>query len=34
MYRGQQVGRYAREEVTMGRIVSDITHPVETASAA
>ena len=27
MYRGRQVGRYARHEVTMGRIVSDITHP-------
>jgi ABC-type sugar transport system ATPase subunit len=33
MYRGQQVGRYAREEVTMGRIVSDITHPLDAASA-
>ena len=34
MYRGAQVGRYARQEVTMGRIVSDITHPRDAASAA
>ena len=31
MYRGRQVGRYARDDVTMHRIVSDITHPVEPA---
>jgi ABC-type sugar transport system ATPase subunit len=34
MYRGAQAGRYARHEVTMGRIVSDITHPLDTSSAA
>jgi ABC-type sugar transport system ATPase subunit len=32
MYRGRQVGRYARGDVTMHRIVSDITHPVDVAS--
>jgi ABC-type sugar transport system ATPase subunit len=31
MYRGRQVGVYAREEVTMHRVVSDITHPLEKA---
>jgi len=34
MYRGRQVGLYAREDVTMHRIVSDITHPVEQAAAS
>ncbi|MFL6804663.1 MAG: sugar ABC transporter ATP-binding protein [Xanthobacteraceae bacterium] len=29
LYRGRQVGSYARHEVTMHRIVSDITHPTE-----
>jgi ABC-type sugar transport system ATPase subunit len=29
LYRGRQVGTYARHEVTMHRIVSDITHPAE-----
>jgi ABC-type sugar transport system ATPase subunit len=29
MYRGRQVGCYSRDEVTMHRIVADITHPVE-----
>jgi ABC-type sugar transport system ATPase subunit len=29
LYRGRQVGSYARHEVTMHRIVSDITHPME-----
>ena len=32
MYRGRQVGAYARQDVTMARIVSDITHPVEQAA--
>ncbi len=27
LYRGRQVGRYRRNEVTMHRIVADITHP-------
>ena len=31
MYRGKQVGVYSREEVTMHRVVSDITHPLEEA---
>jgi ABC-type sugar transport system ATPase subunit len=30
MFRGRQVGLYARGDVTMARVVSDITHPVET----
>jgi len=34
MYRGRQVGLYARDDVTMHRIVSDITHPVEQAAAS
>ena len=34
MYRGKQVGVYSREEVTMHRVVSDITHPLETAAAS
>ena len=29
LYRGRRVGRYARGEVTMHRIVADITHPME-----
>ena len=29
MYRGRQVGCYARRDVTMHRIVADITHPPE-----
>jgi len=29
LYRGRQVGSYAREDVTMHRLLSDITHPVE-----
>jgi ribose transport system ATP-binding protein/rhamnose transport system ATP-binding protein len=29
MYRGRKVGVYSREEVTMHRVVSDITHPLE-----
>ena len=29
MYRGKRVGVYSREEVTMHRVVSDITHPLE-----
>ena len=33
MYRGRQVGAYARDEVTMHRIVADITHPAETTAA-
>jgi len=32
MYRGRQVGVYSRDEVTMHRVVSDITHPLEQAS--
>jgi ABC-type sugar transport system ATPase subunit len=32
MYRGRQVGRYARHEVTMHRLVSDITHPADVSS--
>ena len=29
MFRGRQVGLYARSDVTMARVVADITHPVE-----
>jgi ribose transport system ATP-binding protein/rhamnose transport system ATP-binding protein len=29
MYRGEQVGLYAREDVQMHRLVADITHPIE-----
>jgi ABC-type sugar transport system ATPase subunit len=29
MFRGRQVGAYARDNVTMARVVADITHPVE-----
>lgn len=29
MYRGRQVDGYAREDVTMHRLVADITHPLE-----
>ena len=32
MYRGRQVGMYTRDEVTMHRVVADITHPLEQAS--
>ena len=32
MYRGRQVGTYAREDASMARIVSDITHPAEQAA--
>src|SRR5262245_3805154 len=32
MYRGRQVGTYAREDASMARIVSDITHPAERAA--
>jgi ribose transport system ATP-binding protein len=28
MYRGRQVGHYAREAITMQRVLSDITHPM------
>jgi ABC-type sugar transport system ATPase subunit len=31
MYRGNRVGVYSRKEVTMHRVVSDITHPLEEA---
>jgi ribose transport system ATP-binding protein len=34
MYRGRQVGHYRREDVTMHRIVSDITHPIEQAGTS
>jgi ABC-type sugar transport system ATPase subunit len=34
MYRGRQVASYSRDDVTMHRIVSDITHPIETAAAS
>ena len=33
MYRGRRVASYAREDVAMHRIVSDITHPIEAAAA-
>jgi ABC-type sugar transport system ATPase subunit len=33
MYRGRQVGCYARHEVTMHRLVADITHPTEAVSS-
>jgi ABC-type sugar transport system ATPase subunit len=29
MFRGRQVGAYARDNVAMARVVADITHPVE-----
>jgi len=32
MYRGRQVGAYARADATMARIVSDITHPAGQAA--
>jgi ABC-type sugar transport system ATPase subunit len=32
MYRGRQVGSYARDGVAIQRIVADITHPIETAA--
>jgi ABC-type sugar transport system ATPase subunit len=32
LYRGRQVGHYRRSEVSMHRIVADITHPAETAT--
>jgi ABC-type sugar transport system ATPase subunit len=31
LYRGRQVGRYRRGEVTMHRVVADITHPADSA---
>jgi ribose transport system ATP-binding protein/rhamnose transport system ATP-binding protein len=34
MFRGRQVGAYARDNVTMARVVADITHPVEAADLA
>ena len=34
MYRGRQVASYARDDVAMHRVVSDITHPIETAAAS
>ena len=34
MYRGRQVGAYTREDVTMHRVVADITHPAETKAAS
>jgi ABC-type sugar transport system ATPase subunit len=34
LYRGRQVGCYRRGEVTMHRLVSDITHPAEAAPAS
>jgi ABC-type sugar transport system ATPase subunit len=33
MYRGRQVGCYARHETTMHRLVADITHPTEAAAS-
>ena len=33
MYRGKQVGRYSRSEVTMHRLISDITHPNDLTAA-
>jgi ABC-type sugar transport system ATPase subunit len=32
LYRGRQVGHYRRSEVSMHRIVADITHPAEAAT--
>ena len=32
LYRGRQVGLYRRSEVSMHRIVADITHPAEAAT--
>jgi len=32
LYRGRQVGHYRRSEVSMHRIVADITHPADAAS--
>ena len=34
MFRGRQVGLYARGDVTMARVVADITHPVETGDVS
>jgi ABC-type sugar transport system ATPase subunit len=31
LYRGRQVGHYRRSEVSMHRVVADITHPAEAA---
>jgi ABC-type sugar transport system ATPase subunit len=28
MFRGRQVATYARNDVTMARVVADITHPI------
>jgi ribose transport system ATP-binding protein/rhamnose transport system ATP-binding protein len=33
MYRGKQVGRYSRGEITMRRLISDITHPTGVTAA-
>jgi ribose transport system ATP-binding protein/rhamnose transport system ATP-binding protein len=34
MFRGRQVGAYAREDVTVARVVADITHPIEPSNLA
>jgi ABC-type sugar transport system ATPase subunit len=31
-YRGRQVGTYRRSDVTMHRVVADITHPADPVS--